>query len=247
MSLRLGMILSCILFVAFGALQQRQTRVLELEAHWILVAILPVLVALVVGGYIRSFKGLGFEIQAALKAPVRSADVRVGDVLSDIPEDEKKCLEHLEQMSPEKVQSIRRLSFVSGRRGYYGPDGVQKYLEGLPNLEYLEVTDSNNEFICLLPKRALGLGTRPPGLPDPRPELIERFVRALENGNVPSEFPQSAITTKVTANQPVVEVLRTLRRESVEATAVVAENGQLQGVALARDLEHQIVDQILHG
>ncbi len=58
MSLRQGMILSCILFVAFGALQQLQARVLELEAHWILVAILPVLVALVVGGHIRSLKGL---------------------------------------------------------------------------------------------------------------------------------------------------------------------------------------------
>ena len=62
--------LSALLLLLFGVFQQLGAAFLSLPAQWLLIAVLPVVVALFIGGYISRFKGFGVELEAALTAPV---------------------------------------------------------------------------------------------------------------------------------------------------------------------------------
>ncbi len=58
-----SMVLSFILLLFFMLLKSYDTRMLALETKWILISALPVFIALLIGGYIKSFKGFGVEIE----------------------------------------------------------------------------------------------------------------------------------------------------------------------------------------
>ena len=62
-----------LMFLVIAAIEK--WSFLELGAHWLAVAILPLLVGLLVGGYISSFKGFGIEFEAAVKRVVAEKEV----------------------------------------------------------------------------------------------------------------------------------------------------------------------------
>jgi len=65
-SLAIGAVISIFFLVTFLTFQYNQSEMLKLESRWLLVAGVPLLAALIVGGYIKSFKGFGVELEAIL-------------------------------------------------------------------------------------------------------------------------------------------------------------------------------------
>ncbi|ODB92812.1 hypothetical protein A3197_20795 [Candidatus Thiodiazotropha endoloripes] len=61
-ALVIGAIVSIVLLATFLLFQYNESNVLKLESRWLLVAGVPLLAALIVGGYIKSFKGFGVEL-----------------------------------------------------------------------------------------------------------------------------------------------------------------------------------------
>ena len=69
-----GIIVSIILLIIFGLLQHYQAKFMTLSNQWIFLSILPIIVALFVGGYITKFKGFGVEFQ--LQQKIKALDIR---------------------------------------------------------------------------------------------------------------------------------------------------------------------------
>lgn len=55
--------ISLAMLIAFGYMQAKGSKVMDLKAQWLWIAVLPILVVLITGKYIGRFKGAGIEIE----------------------------------------------------------------------------------------------------------------------------------------------------------------------------------------
>jgi len=241
-----GISSSLLLLIIFGVLQEREAKFLTLSSQWIFLSILPILVALFVGGYITKFKGFGVELESALKVSVStSIELKATDALADIPGDEKQSMEYLRNMPREKVLSIRWLVFESGRKNYYAVSVVREYLEKLPNLDFLEVRSKEGQFICYMPVSFFKGRSDSDVYYHFDTEKLERFVGAIERDNVKASFPDIAISLVVKSSSSLVQVLKSMRDEQVDMAAVVSDSGRYLGVLFSRDVERKVADAVL--
>ena len=244
-TLLVGALISLFLFALFGWLQTSESRLLQLPVQWLAIAILPVLVALFMGGFITRFKGFGVELESTLKAPVTSLSLTASDAVADIPGDEKRSFVYLESLSREKKLATRWLLFRSGRKGYYTSSGIGRYMEELPNIEYFEIRSEDGEFICFIPSstfREEDLGQYGSNI---LYEKLDQFIGAIEENNVPNAFSGSAITLKVSSDQELLEVIKAMRSEKADFAAVVSPSGKYLGVVFAHEVEKRITDSVL--
>jgi CBS domain-containing protein len=239
-----GAIASVVLLLFFGFLQEEGAKFLNLPVQWLFVSILPILIALFVGGYITEFEGFGVKLKSILKAPVTtSVELKAADALADIPYDEKRSMMYLENMSIEKALSIKWLIFEFGKRNYYSIDAIQRYLEKMPNIEFFEVRTGKGQFVCYIPIKYFRDGENiRTGF---NGDKIYQFVAALEKGNVLERYSGIAITLVVKSDDSLVHVLKTLRSEQADMAAVVSNNGRYLGVLFSRDVEKRVVDAVL--
>jgi len=242
----IGASVSVVLLLLFGLLQEREAKFLSLSSQWIVVSIMPILVALFVGGYITKFKGFGVELESALKETVStSIELKATDAIADIPGDEKQSMEYLHRLSRTKALSIRWLVFELARRNYYSPYGIREYLMKLPNIEFFEVRTSKGEFVCYIP---IGYFKKEGEIDEY--ELFDmnkmrQFVDAIEEGNVKESFAGIAISVFVKSSDSLVQVLKTLRNEHANMAAVISESGRYLGVLFSHDVERKIADAVL--
>jgi hypothetical protein len=241
-----GISSSFLLLIIFGVLQEKEAKFLTLSSQWIFLSILPILIALFVGGYITKFKGFGVELESALKVSVStSIELKATDALAEIPSSAKESIRYLENMPGEKLLSIRRLVFESGRKKYYAASAVREYLEKLTNLEFIEVRTKEGQFICYFPiKLFRGQRDRTRHY-EVDMEKLERFVDAIEKDNVKASFSDIAISLVVKSSSSLVQVLKTMRDEQVDMAAVVSDSGRYLGVLFSRDVERKVADAVL--
>ena len=243
-ALILGSIISILLLLALGWLQSVEAKFLNLSPQWLAIAILPVLVALFVGGFITRFKGFGVELETTLRSPVASLNLTASGAVADIPGDEKRSLEYLHNLPYEKKLATQWLLFRSGRQGFYTPHGIEQYARELPNLEYFQIRTESGEIICFIPISTFRdpIQTQHGALDFDKLELL---VQAIEQNEVPGTFKESAITLTVSNDQSLVDVLKKMRAENVEFAAVISAHGKYLGVVFAHDVERRIADSVL--
>ncbi|PSN14199.1 hypothetical protein C7293_12700 [filamentous cyanobacterium CCT1] len=246
-ALMTGVGFSLLLLVLFLLAQQFEVKALTLEIQWIAISILPLVLALLAGGYVQSFKGFGVELEARLEnTSVTSIEfsATVKESITTPTSVQKGGIDHLEQL---RGQRIDRLAFIEGRSGYYDPVAVKEYLEKLTRLKYVEVQSSTREFRCLLPiKLFVESDSRPPdGMRQVKRDAIERFIQSLEEGNVLTEFAQSAITLTVLETESLVKALKTMRSHHAREAAVISSDRQCIGLLSAWKIEKRIADEVL--
>lgn len=242
-----GIGISIFLNLLFFVSQSFDAPFLKLPVHWLVLALLPVILSLFIGGYINKFKGFGVELESAIKAPVTTLDLdlKASDAVANIPGDEKKSIMYLDNMSKEKAKTIRWLLFTTGKRDYYGAWTVKQYLERLPNLEFFEVRSKMGDIICFVPVEAFQIDSQNENEKFDI-ERIEDFVAAINENKVPSEFSDVTITLKVQSNASLVDVLKKMRSENTKLAAVISETGRYIGVVFAHDVESRIADSVLN-
>lgn len=243
-TLIVGAISSLVLLSAFGWMQANDSRFLQLPAQWLAIAILPIVVALFIGGFITRFKGFGVELESTLKAPVNSLDLTASDAVADIPGDEKRSFMYLDELPREKKKAIRWLLFKSGKSGYYTANGIERYMRELPNIEYFEIRSETGDFLCFIPIDAFR-ETNNHHEDRINYDKLEKLIEAIEEDKVSSAFSESAITLKVSSEQGLIDVIKTLRSEKTEFAAVVSPNGKYLGVVFANEVERRITDSVL--
>ena len=138
-TLFVGGIASIFMLLIFLILQYNEPKVLKLEFRWLLVAGVPLLASLIVGGYIKSFKGFGVELEASLSKPVTNIELTATEAMDEVPGNGKKSINYLRSLNPKLKKSISRLILVQGRKKYYQPRALEIYLRELSGLKYIEI------------------------------------------------------------------------------------------------------------
>lgn len=235
----LGLIATFIIFIALLLLQHFSPSVLQLDVKWIVVACIPLLIALIVGGYITEFTGFGITLRTTMKAPISWLDLQAQEVFVPSKGIRKGTRVELDLISLERKRRATRLQFLSGRRSYYDSEVISDYMHDLPNLEYFEIVRPTGLFICLLPVRLFYYHDEA----DHRE--LQRFLHALSKHKVPDIYNGEAITATVGAEQSIITVLEMLRSNALEAAVVMDSKGTILGVIKMSDIEKRITDEVI--
>lgn len=241
-ALTIGTVSSIVVLVLFFILQYLDARVLGLDTRWLLVSLLPLLVALLVGNYIQSFKGFGVELEGRLEKPVTSITLYATDAVEESVGAEKRSrnyLQVLEDLKNDPTKSINRLIFRQGHRDYYTAEIITKYITELPRIEYFEVREEDGGFVALLPTKIFKENN------EPNTKRVSDFIQALENRSIITQFHRNVIQHSVRDNTGLVEALRVMRKKNSRRIVVVTDENKFVGLLFAHVVEKRIADEVL--
>lgn len=241
-----GVIIAAFMLLIFAASAEEGARFLNLPSQWILVSVFPILVALFLAGYVRKFKGFGIELESSLNSPISSVlDLGVASALTVLVVAKKQEVRYLYDLKRDRKLAIRVLSFELSRKGYYTEGAVIEYLTHLPNIQYLEIKTEQGEFNCYLPIDVL-LGNNHQQLEQPfSRSKTRKFIKTLEAGRVEEEYWPFAYQLTVKSKTSLVEVLRLLRHEQIDAVPVISESGRYLGLAFRGLVESKVAELVL--
>lgn len=200
---------------------------------------MPLLAALIVGGYIKSFKGFGVELEASLSKSVTNIELTATEAMDEVAGDDKKSIEYLHGLSPKDRRSISRLVLVQGRVDYYRPYALKTYLHELKGLEYIEIRNQQGQFVALLPISEFKHSTKNNN------NSLRDFIHVLEQSQVLQRYSRAVITKHITEDTGLIEALKAMRRYRIQQLVVLDESGVFQGVLMASSVEKRIVDNVL--
>jgi hypothetical protein len=232
-------IISLTLFITFLVFQYRDSTLLKLESKWLIVAGVPILIGLIIGSYIKSFKGFGVELESLLELSIGKVNLIASDAIDVLNGDEKRSFSYLEGLSDVQRRRIQRLTFTVNRPNYYQAGAIYGYLSRLRNLKYLEVQDSNKKFQALIPIRYF----KSHG--NVEQEKIQEFIQALENNNLIGLLGNNIITDSVSESDPLLDVLKKVRNSSLGVLPVVSSSRVFIGVVTDRLIEKRIADEVI--
>jgi hypothetical protein len=238
-ALSVGVIVSLLMLSAFFIFQYQQADILKLESRWLVASGVPLLAALLVGGYIKSFKGFGVELEASLHKPVSNLELTATEGMAEIWGDEKRSVNYLHDLSSSQRRRISRLSFVMGKDNYYQAYAVEQYIRELDRLKYFEVKNSDGKFVALMPlsdfkkNNEINLGA------------IESFIRSLEEMTIQQAYGDLLITHHVVEDTDLIEALKLMRNKRTKRLAVTDENGVFIGLLTESSIEKRVVDNVL--
>jgi CBS domain-containing protein len=235
----IGTLSSLAVLLIFLNLQAINSNLLALDVKWLLVASIPLLITLVRSNIIQKFKGFGIELETRLQNPISSINLVAVAALLDLPGDAKQSVNYLERLSPNKRESIQRLTFQIERSGYYDEGAIRFYLRELPNVSFFEVVDSSRKFLALLPVDQLVDRN------NPNEEVLRVFVKALEANYAQAVFSQIAITKTISESDNILDALQQVRKSKFGYLPVISEDGYFLGIATKPILESKVADEVL--
>jgi len=229
----------------FIFLHAKGSKLLTLESKWLFISCLPILIALIVGGYIYKFKGFGIELETSLKNPIEEDDLigKVDYKAKDVIESESSIVRgstsDLITMTDSQRQTTERLSFVNGRRNYYGVKAIRDYIELLPNLKYIEIKKSDGKFFGLMKVEQLKKNNT---LSD---QKIKKFIEGIEKKNLPERFGDDIILESVDIETSILKLLPKVRKSKFMLLPVTTKNGDLKGIITKQAIEARIADEVI--
>lgn len=238
-AMSVGAIVSLLMLSAFFLFQYQQANILKLESRWLIASGVPILAALFIGGYIKSFKGFGVELEASLHKPVSNLELTATEGMAEILGDEKRTISYLHNLSSSQRRRISRLSFVIGRANYYRTYAVEQYVRELDRLRYFEIKNNEGKFVALLPisdfKNKNEINS----------EAIDNFIRSLEEMTIKQVYGDLLITLNIGEGVDLIDALKLMRSKRTKRLAVTDENGAFIGLLTESSIEKRIVDNVL--
>jgi hypothetical protein len=235
----IGSLLSISILALLFGIKMYQPALLDIDAKWLCVAAVPVIIALLVSGIISKFKGFGVEIEVAAKSEIVD-NPSVMTLLTPLLVKQKGEVTDLNPMTEEEKRTYNSLAFqLSNPNIHYIPFAITEYLRQLPNVRYFEITDQNGAFIALWKiDRKL--------FKEDNTDYIYNFIQKLESGE------WKGITGKITdkfvlLTTTILEALSTMRHNTLEFVPVLndPEEKRLRGVIEVRKIEAFLADKVL--
>lgn len=231
---------SLVLLLGLGGMQAEDWAILNLQVHWLGIALLPVLVVLVAGGYLRRLHGFGIEIEAALREPVFKPALIAEDLLENQSGDMKQSFEHIRLLSREHKLALRRLGFRSGQKDYYSEGAITQYLHALPNLQVFDLRSAEERLLAVADTEQF---REPDG--SYNWQLLGDFVRFVETGEQSRLLRAGRPQVAIRPDAALLDVLRKVRINGADFAAVEAADGRYLGLVFADDMEREIADAVL--
>jgi len=223
----------------FLYLKHINTPDLDLDLIWLIVAGIPLSLALILGGYLRRSPALGIKLETSLQAPLGRVGMISEEGLDELPAGQKESSEYLRNLQENRKREIQRICLNTGRSDYYRAEVIREYLEKLPNLRFIEVLDLSGRFQCLLPAKVFGYK----GHFDP--EAIDRLLLGLEQQKVKDLFPYDAISRSVREDESLLESLARFRSSDITFLPLLSRAGQFLGIIERETLERRVLDQVV--
>ena len=242
-------IISLILLIVFLILQSRWPIPLQLETKWLILAGVPLLWALFAGGYIKTFKGFGIELESQLRNPLKELKLIAKDAIKDLPSDIKKSRGYLFSLPRSSRLQIERLIFYLNKIHYYDMEVVISYINALPNLKYIEIRVENDHFVGLLPislflcDEFANQNFNENGNNIER-SSVERLIRSINEGTLKSSYEEELISERVNENESLIDILPRVRSSRHKVVAVVSDEGILEGIISKEYAEEQIANVV---
>ncbi len=234
-----GLFFSALLLLIFILLQLASFQGLELDIKWISVSFLPLLLALIFSGIIRTANAFGVEVELGLDTPVGALELTAKDAAYFQRSADKQDITYLRSLSALNRSETQRLAFVEGKKKYYDVWAIKEYIESFPNLVFIEITNKNRKFLYLLPIDIFK---------DCRQVIdtqIERLKIALENGTIEEQFASEVEDRRVFTTENILDTLTQIRRSRHRYIPVIDEAGFLVGVATKERIEEKIAEGVL--
>lgn len=231
--------LTLILVEVFLYLKHIKTPDLDLDLIWLIVAGIPLSLALILGGYLRKSQALGIKLETSLQSPLGRVGMIAGEGIDELPASQKESDEYLKTFKENKKREIQRICLNTGRPNYYRADAIREYLEKLPNLKFIEVRDLNGRFQCLLPAKVFGYKSHFDN------EAIDRLLLGLEQQKVKELFPYDALSRTIREDETLLESLGKFRASDFAFLPLLSKGGQFLGIIERETLERRVLDQVL--
>jgi hypothetical protein len=237
--------ISILFLVTFFHFQYYDSKILTLDTKWLILSGVPILIGLIVGGYITKIRFSNFELE--IKTVSLSS---LGVELSVISFAELRSSMKGPEMTEEQ-QNAESLGFYIGKeRNYYGATKIQEFYSQMTKLKYFHIVNSNNNFSYLIPISCLF----------PTPEMdeeqqinaFEKFIVALEGKNIKTTY-QNAVKDHVLITDNIIEAYRkfdksrqsTKLSEGKEILPVLNKNHELIGTIDKQTLETKIAEIVI--
>ena len=235
-----GIFFSLFLLAVFILLQANNSSILALDVKWLVVAALPLVIALLRSNIIQKFKGFGIELETRLQDPIGSIHLAAVNALIDLPGDAKQSVNYLENLPLTQKANIQRLTFQIQRENYYDEGAISFYLRELPNIRFFDVVNKSGKFIALLPVEIFTERNNPN-----YDNGLNIFVNALTSNNITTSFREYAITQTVFESDNILDALRKVRKSKFGLLPVTSEDGYLLGIVTKPMLESKVADEVL--
>ncbi len=228
-----GLIASFILLAIFGLSEFCDNRFLNLEPKWMIISFTPLIIAIIVSGYIKSFKGFGIEIETRFGEPLDSYTIDImGDVIVQMVS-EKSSFNFLYSIGQEKREHIKVLSFVNKKRGYYSESHIQQYLKILLNIEYFLIINSRGNYIYTLNAKYFR------NLDDENG--IKLLIQSIEDGKLIDVLAPHLIQTVLIGSTKIIDALDQLHKRNTAFAVVISTSNKFIGLVSRASLEDRIV------
>jgi len=237
------------LLILFSVLHLLNSKILSLDNKWLLVSGVPLLIGLFFSGLVKSFKGFGLELETNLAEKVELE--LVGSVESyPTPEITKQSMQFLFDMPPRQRNSIERLQFVYGKRGYYDTFVVGEYINHLNSLRYIEIIDDVGKFKALIPAGKFR-DRRNEGNIERVEDRIRLLIRSIENEKILENF-KDAITETIKKTDTLLEAYKKFDKSSQgkllngdQILPVIDSNDKMIGLTRRIKLTDKIAEQVI--
>lgn len=236
-----GIIISCVFFGILSVLQTKGSIILNLETKWLILAIIPIFIAMFIGGYIKSFKGFGIELEAKLKIPLTTIKLKAKEAATTLVGNYKESIKSLDNINNNQKDKIKLLIFISGKKDYYGSEAIQIYLDGLQKLEYILINDKDDKFVCLLPITVLTKSQNNIN----KSRDINKFIDALERNSIQSEYMNICIDNTIKKNENILDTLLKMRTLKIKSIAVLDSDNKFYGLLNETEIEHKIIEEVI--
>lgn len=241
---------SAILLLTFMILQAYDLKSLNLDVKWVIVCGIPILLALFIGGYIKTFKGFGVELEADLNEPLPRNLISETDMMPS-PAIAKSSINTLNEMQASEKRKINRLSFVYGRKDFYDEYAVVEYIRILEKLRFIEITDDDGLFLYLLPIGNVLRYSNGRVEVNVQDSLIFELIRSIENENIELQYPK-LVSQFVSTSDSTIAAYKKVKLSSQnkvisqreEALPVVDKNGRMIGIIYLNRIEANIAAEV---
>jgi hypothetical protein len=191
------------LVILFGIRAYAPT-LLDIDIKWLVVAAIPIILALIVGRFITRFKWMGIDIELAAGGRIIDHE-EVFQIIAPFTAQSKDDLDVLRSMSQEQKQRPNVLAFKLGNANYYQEGAVVEYIKELRNVQFFMIIDKAGKFVAMIYfYRAL--------FERQNYDHVNRFILELQEEKIPSGFG-IIITGRVSANSMIIDAYKRLRRE----------------------------------
>ena len=241
-------ITSVLLLLFFAYLYCKSNlSVLSIDNKWIIVSMIPVLLGLIIGGYITKFKGFGIELEANLKKyPIpENLFLKNSHIALFKKGMQKMSTNILEDLSDERKKEVNTLQFTLKKQNYYGVGAIEEYLIALPNLLFVELVDAKNKFKYLI---SISKWKQDDNY---NLDLIESFIQKLELDSFTNSIFK-AVEDSVSKSDSVIDIYTNIKSSpqsgwllpGKESLPVLDGNRHLVGVVDTTTLVDKIIQDI---